>query len=292
MQNNPSKLLTHAEKEIDRRLRERGLRADTWRDHPVHDDLVDSLTYECDFEGAVEDAVAAIESAAALRLATTDRPRPRARSSEDPSFIPPPEDWQTRSYEVLDKFEAQAEKIRVALTGGTAHLAPAAACELLTRLEGTQEGIGDSLTLPLLEWFDYGDGSGRFVTIGLFQAFRGYHPDFDDEDCMSSPVTPAFSLARWADVMVRYTGCRLEEAIGFILAGVTFTLPWVQITRTPMRGTNTFGLVRYEIVVGSPDVPGEDIRKAYIAFRKNYDPESANRRPRRRTRGGDTDGKT
>lgn len=284
MQTDSNKLLARAEKEVDRRLRERGLRTDTWREHQVHGDLVDSLTFG-DFEGAIEDTVAAVESAAALHLAATDRPRPRTRTSDDASFVAPPADWQTRSYETLDKFEARAEEIREALTGSTDHMTPTAACELLASLEDAQEGDGDSLTLPLLEWVDYGDESGRFVTVGLFQAFRGYQANYDDEDLASKPAMPAFRLAAWAGVMVRYTGCRLEEAIGFILAGVIFTLPWVQITRAPMRGTNTFGLVRYEIVVGSPDVPGEDIRKAYIAFRQSHDPESANRRPRRRAGG-------
>ena len=282
MQPESDKLLHRAEDEVDRRLRARGLRTDTWREHPYHADLVDALKYE-DFEGAVQEAVDAIESAATLQMTAIDRTRPRSRRSEDPSFVSPPADWDARSSESLSKFEARAETVRKALTRSTAHLSPTDACALLRDLdEGAREGSGDSLTLPLLEWFDYGDGSGRFVTVGMFQAFRGYEPDFNDEEVMSRTVTPAFSLGALTDVMMRYTGCRIEEAVGFILAGVTFTLPWVQITRVPMRGTNAFGLVRYEIVVGSPDVPGEDIRKAYIAFRKNHDPESANRRPRRR----------
>jgi hypothetical protein len=91
--------------------------------------------------------------------------------------------------------------------------------------------------------------------------------------------------------MASHTGCELVEAVGFILCGVTFDLPWVRITRIPHRGQNAFGLVRYELVIGTPDVPAEDLRRAYTAFQKAQDPESHGRRPRRRAKGGDTDGK-
>jgi hypothetical protein len=150
---------------------------------------------------------------------------------------------------------------------GTDALDLADVAEFLKAQAAAERAEGDHLVLESVT----ADG---ICTVGIR---RGYYKSHDLEGL--SPPEMARLVAARSNTLARVhksardiaegTGVRPAEAVCFLLTGITPMLPWVRVTtdRHGRRGDKS-DRVTFTIVVGSPDVPLDDVRKAYKRARE------------------------